>query len=259
DAVNLKLASTFGPTLVNEFRYQWGRDNETQFSQPPLPGEPTNSVGGRSPQVNLGGGNACFAPQGFCFGIPEFLERAAFPDERRNQFADVVTLSAGNHTIKWGGDFNFVKDIISNLRFSGGEYVYSGGPNSVGYQASLNDFIVDYTNFVTSGGLPATSPCYSSTRTPGKCYGGAFNQGLGVLGLTMKTKDYNLFVQDDWRFSPRLTLNLGLRYEVQVNPNPTNPNPTLPQTFNKVDDRNNFGPRVGFAYDVTGDGKTSLR
>jgi Carboxypeptidase regulatory-like domain/TonB dependent receptor-like, beta-barrel len=259
DSLNLRLASTFPPNLVNEFRFQWGRDNETQFSQPPFPGEPTNSVNGRSPQVNLGGGNACFAPSGFCFGIPEFLDRAAFPDERRWQFADTVTLTAGNHTVKWGGDINFVKDIISNLRFGGGEFVYSGGPNSVGFQGSLNDFIIDYTNFITSGGLPATSPCYSSTRTRGRCYGGNFNQGLGVLGLTMKTQDYNIFVQDDWRMSPRLTLNLGLRYEYQKNPDPINVNPQLPQTANRADDRNNFGPRIGFAYDVTGDGKTSVR
>src|SRR5882724_6862294 len=69
DSLNLRLASTFTPTLLNEFRFQWGRDNEFQFSQPPLPGEPTNSVGGRSPQT--------FVQQGFTFGIPEFLERTS--------------------------------------------------------------------------------------------------------------------------------------------------------------------------------------
>jgi hypothetical protein len=260
DWVSARLTSTIKPTLLNEFRYQWGRDFEFQFSQPPLPGEPTNAPGGRSPQVNFGGGSACASPLGLCFGMPEFLERPSFPDERRNQFADTMTLSRGNHTVKWGGDLNFVTDIINNLRFAGGEYIYSGGTNTVGYQGGLNDFIVDYTNFVTTGGTP-TANCYSSARAPGKCYGGNFTQGLGVLGLTMKTTDINLFVQDDWRYSQRLTLNLGLRYEYQKNPDAiaANVNPLLPQTANRVSDKNNFGPRVGFAYDMTGDGKTSLR
>src|SRR6201988_4665863 len=139
DWLTVRLNSTLSPTLLNEFRFQWGRDKETQFSQPPQAGEPTNSVGGRSPQT--------FIQNGLTFGIPEFLERVAFPDERRWQFADTVTMSHGNHTVKFGGDINFVKDIINNLRFSGGEFNYTGnGINGLG------DFIVDYQKWRTKRG-----------------------------------------------------------------------------------------------------------
>ncbi len=249
DSLNLRLASTVSSTLINELRYQWGRDNEFQFSQPPLPGEPTNAVGGRSPQT--------FIQNGFTFGMPEFLERSAFPNETRNQIADTVTLTHGAHTWKFGGDVNFVEDVINNLRFQGGEFNYTG-------TLGLPDFIVDYTNFQTSGAIRAlvggtNGQCASSTRRAGQCYAGNFNQGLGVLGLTMKTTDLNFFVQDDWRVTPRLTLNLGLRYEYQRNPEQNNANPALPQTRARVDDKNNVGPRIGFAFDVNGDGKTSMR
>jgi len=247
--LNLRLASTITSKLVNELRGQVGRDWEYEFSQPPLPGEPTNSVGGRSPQT--------FINNAFSFGIPEFLERPKFPDERRFQVADTVTYTTGNHAIKWGADLNRVTDIINNLRFSGGEFNYTGANG-------LNDFIVDYVNFTTSGAIRALTGgtngrCVGSTRRAGQCYGGNFNQGLGVLGLTMHTTDYNVFVQDDWRVMPRLTLNLGLRYEYQKNPFARNINAAIPQTAIRVDDRNNFGPRVGFALDVNGDGKTSIR
>jgi hypothetical protein len=196
--------------------------------------------------------------------MPEFLERVAFPDERRTQFADTMTYSVGNHTLKFGGDLNHSKDIINNLRFSGGEFNYTGA-------SGLGDFIVDYTNFTTGGAIRALVPgavgsptanlgvCFGSTRRAGQCYGGNFNQGFGVLGLTMSTNDYNAFIQDDWRVTSRFTANLGLRYEWQQNPDPININPAVPQTGRKVNDRNNFGPRFGFAYDINGDGKTSVR
>lgn len=263
DWVTLRLNSTISNTLLNEARYQWGRDKETQFSTPPAAGEPTNSIGGRSPQVVFGA-TSCGSASIFCYGIPEFLERAAFPNETRNQFADTMTYSSGSHTVKFGGDINLVKDDINNIRFQGGEFQYTGAQ-------PLNDFIIDYENWRTGGSLRSLVPgaagtatanlgvCASSARRAGQCYGGSFNQGIGPLGLVMKTTDFNFFVQDDWKIHPRLTLNLGLRYEYQRNPDAINVNPALPQTANKVSDTNNWGPRIGFAYDLTGDGRTSLR
>ncbi|MFN2597178.1 MAG: carboxypeptidase regulatory-like domain-containing protein [Pyrinomonadaceae bacterium] len=113
DSFTPRLTSTISSTLLNEFRFQYGRDNEFEFSQPALPGEPTTSpISGRSPQV--------FITNGFSFGAPEFLDRVAFPDEKRWQFADTMTWTRGSHTFKYGGDFNHVNDAINNLRFLAG-------------------------------------------------------------------------------------------------------------------------------------------
>jgi hypothetical protein len=247
DAVNVRLASTLSSALINEARFQWARDNEFQVSQPPLPGEPTTGVGGRSPDV--------FLTNGIEFGKPTFLERTAFPDERRWQFADTVTLTVGNHTLKWGGDINYVKDLQINLFQEGGAYSY----------ANINDFIVDYVNFTSGGALraagkicaTAASPI-GNTRLAGKCYTSNYNQGFGPTSFEFATSDLAYFFQDDWRVTPRLTVNLGLRWEYQRMPTPFLPG-SIPQTANLPDDRDNFGPRVGFAYDLSGDGKTSLR
>lgn len=241
DAVNMRLASTFSQNLVNEFRFQWARDNEFQNSQPPLPGEPTTGIDGRSPSV--------FLTNGLEFGKPTFLERTAFPDEKRIQFADTVSLSLGNHTIKWGGDVNYVKDLQINLFQEGGSYSY----------ANINDFIVDYVNFTSSGALrTANVLCATGIRLAGRCYTSNYNQGFGPTSFEFKTTDVAFFVQDDWRATPRLTVNLGLRWEYQKMPNHFLIGAIAP-TGNMPNDRNNWGPRVGFAYDLKGDGKTSLR
>src|SRR5206468_11924499 len=127
DSLNIRLASTFGANMVNELRYQWGRDNEFEFSQVPLPGEPltapaypgVTAAGTRSPDVTL------FTAGGTEFGTPTFLERPKFPFETRKQIADTVTLTVGNHTLKWGGDYNNVHDTQDNLRNFAGSYGYS--------------------------------------------------------------------------------------------------------------------------------------
>lgn len=259
DSLNVRLQSTVSSNILNEARFQYGRDFEYQSSQTPLPGEPLTtqtSFGLRVPNVNLGN-------NGIAFGTPTFLERPSYPDERRIQIADSVTYTRGRHTFKFGFDFNRVQDDTRNLRFEAGSF---------GYNNSVGDFIIDYNNFLSP--LPTTTQCIATpTRFAGRCYNGNFQQGVGAQGITFTTTEYNFFAQDDFRITPRLTLNLGVRYEYQKNPNTPlanntlykdvvipNTNLTFAQATSQLpNDTNNIGPRVGFAYQLTDDGKTSLR
>jgi hypothetical protein len=251
DSLNLRLISTISPTLLNEARFQYGRDNEFQISQPPLPGEPTTAPGGLSPDV--------FLTNGIEFGKPTFLERRAFPDEKRWQYADTMTLSKGRNTIKFGADINRVTDIVDNLRFEAGAYSYN----------NINDFIIDYVNFRTP--LAAGVTCSTSARLRGRCYTSSYQQAFGPTLFEIKTTDWNFFIQDDIRVTPRLTVNLGMRYEYERLPSPQIPNtsqttfvPNVGLSLANVtgsfpSDKNNWGPRFGFAYDISGNGKTSIR
>ncbi len=70
---------------------------------------------------------------------------------------------------------------------------------------------------------------------------------------------YAVYFQDEWRATPNFTLTYGLRYEFQQHDKPKETNPLYPDTGQIPNDSNNFAPRVGFAWDIAGDGKSVLR
>jgi len=142
---------------------------------------------------------------------------------KRFQFIDNISFSHGRHSFKAGLDFN--RDNIFNFfpGFFNGQYTFTS-----------------YANF--------------AANTPS-----AFSQnfaGAGTTGATTEpnSKDFAVFFQDDIRVSPKLTLNLGLRYDKQFMAAPPvqNPDPALLaaglDTSRQPNDSNNFGPRAGFSY-----------
>jgi len=235
-----KLYTSISSSLTNEARFQYGRDFEFEFAQPPTAYEQANFV--TSPNFPgytnpLGLPPDVFITNGFDMGVPTFLQRPAFPDERRTQYADTVSWSRGKHSLKFGFDVAHTNDLSENLRFQYGSFNYTSVGNYLSDLISPNHC-----------GATQSSSCYSS-----------YQQAFGPLGFTFNTNDLAFFAEDSWRLLPRFTLNLGLRYEYEMLPSVILPNPGVPQTQTMPSDKNNLGPRIGFAWDVNGDGKTSVR
>src|SRR5581483_1178276 len=120
----------------------------------------------------------------FDMGVSTFLQRPAFPDERRTQFADTVSWTAsGKHAFKFGIDIAHTNDLSENLRFQYGSFSYT----------TIGNYLSD---------LMSPNKCGSAHNTP--CYS-SYQQAFGPLGFTFDTTDYALFVEDNWRVLPRFT------------------------------------------------------
>ena len=233
-----KLDTTITNSLANEARFQYGRDFEFEHPQPANAYEQARFLHPAGYNNPLGiPPNVFFTFNTFNFGTATFLDRPAFPDERRTQFADTVTWVHGNHSLKFGGDIVHTDELSQNLFLQFGAFTYT----------SFENYISDLTT-PNRCGAGHNTPCYSQ-----------YQQGFGPLGLGFTHNDIGLFVQDDWKLMPRLTVNLGVRWDYETMPNIPLPNPAVPQTTQLPDDKNNFGPRVGFAWDVRGTGKQVLR
>ena len=207
------LISSLTANTVNEFRFQFGRDRE--------PGEANSDD--TEARIQTGGGF-------LQLGRNNFSPRET--TIKRMQFIDVVSVTKGKHSVKFGADLNF--DRVFNF-FPG---LFSG-------QYTFNSYSLFASN---------TPSAFTQNFAGPNTSGGTTNPDLN---------EYGLFVQDDWRVSPKLTLNLGLRYDLQdlADPSVKNPSAALAavglDTTTPVRDGNNFAPRFGFSYAF--DDKTVMR
>ena len=236
-----------GSRWVNEVRFGYNRlyqptftsDHTTPASAYGLDTGVTNPLYGGLPRINV-----------FPFYIfPQELGGFNWPKiqgpDTRFQFVDHISYARGNHAIKFGGELH--RDSFSGAAYGGarGRIKFVGGSIFNGNSTGLEDFFA---------GAPT-----SGTQLVGDPTRHIHNWG------------YAFFVQDDWRATKTLTLNFGLRYElntvVKADHNLLgNFDPTLGllQVGKQISapyngDHNNFAPRLGFAWDVGGKGSTVLR
>jgi len=168
--------------------------------------------------------------------------------ERRWQWTDNMTWVHGRHTIKWGADPNLIQ-VRSNT-------------NQV--------FELDYGGRYDFGALSSSQTGLPTALTAVQAYGLGipqfFIQGLGMSGRLFDNKTLGVFLQDSWRATPRLTLNYGVRYDIEWTPTfkpGTALNAAAEPALGVLEgipvDSNNVQPRFGIAWDPTGSGKTVVR
>jgi hypothetical protein len=245
-----KLDSLITSRLTNEIRYQYGRELNDEGLQPTSAYTKANLINntGFAPEVSLMGSGT-----GFYLGQPYYSFRVAYPDERKWQIGDTATLVLGKHSIRFGTDIVHNSDVQNNLYEGNGFVSYTtAGTGLVNYFSDLlaKNNTVQGTCGNGAAGV-GTLLCYNS-----------YAQGFGPSTFALTTLDYGFFVQDDWKLTPRLTVNLGARYDYESFPNTFAAGNaalvTIPQVLEKPNDKNNIGPRLGFAWDPFGAGKTAV-
>ncbi len=266
-AFNGSLLSLLSATTTNEFRFQVSREDRPR----PYFGPDNPNTGRPFPDTGMD------FVHGYRFGMPFFIPVEYY--DTRIQALDNISVAKGDHLIKAGVEWNRVESVQTFIGFANGRYIFS----------SLDGFL----NFVEQGN-GYVECADGSTSTTGACPDGTditgpvllYLQQSGVGGLTVEEAgtqhipqhELALFVQDSWQPSNKLTLNYGLRWEAQIQPDVlTDPDEVFfadfigktvtnetgtyefPSNGTIPSDWDMFQPRLGVAYDVHGDNKTLLR
>lgn len=248
----------FTPNLVNEVRVGYARTNPFT-RQSDYGHDSSTSLGIQGLNIsayttglpNIQIGSSCGSEETCLQGGTAFLP--ANPRQTNIQFEDTLSWTRSNNNVKFG--FRYVRILASP---------YTNTTTRGAF--TFND---SYTNVGTAGsggsGLAALLLGYPNSAS----------RNFLIKPYYITDVNYAGFIQDDWKASSRLTLNLGLRYDV-FTPDVEKNNNLANFDFNKmafiyagvngvsrsagVQTRyNNVGPRIGLAYDLTGDNKTILR
>lgn len=256
----------FSPNLVNQFRFGFSRIRVTS-----VPDEPFSaaSLGITSPFANTYPGAPTLSINGFDSSFAFGTSTLADQSSRINAytFGDTLSWTAGNHRFKFGGEYRQSTVKFYFNAFSRGQILY-GDTFTSGVRTATA-----FQNFLMGIGTSLI--------------------GSGIFDRSFRVKDTSGFIQDDWKISKNLTINLGVRYDlfglpvdtqgrlvnfipsqlrVGTNAAPAgSPNgfvqaeggslagvPTVEKTLVPTD-KNNFAPRVGFAYRLWGDDSIVLR
>jgi carboxypeptidase family protein/TonB-dependent receptor-like protein len=268
-AISTNWFSTLSNTMLNEAHFTYARESRPRATSDP------KSV----PDTAIG-----FAPN-FRFGQPFFLEPTVDELFYRSDIHDNLSIIKGKHTYKFGGEWIHSRNSQIFRGFFTGRYIFDGVTSFLHYASPAS---------LGTGFGPTAAECADGTFTDislvagGNCPDGSaftggplflyLQHGPTTAGETLDqsgkadfaNEDYSLFVQDTWKVWRNFTLNYGLRWDAQKFPDPTIPpsktaygsnlsDPNFPSTGKLPSQNKEFQPRVGFAWDIRGNGRSALR
>ncbi len=268
----VSMTHTFKPTLISQSKLDFNRFNGNQ---------PLSSLGA-VPDYYLTSNPASFGP--YSVGLPGYLPFApgsAIPFGGPQNFGEAYqdfSWIKGKHEVRFGGTIEYLRD---NRTFG----AYEEGNQILGATAGKGlDNLLSGQDYEFEGAIypQGKFPCINGVQTAACTVTLPLNPP--TFERSNRYKEGALYVQDSWKLTRRLTVNYGLRWEyfgVQHNVNANldsnfypanNSNPYLAIANGVVDttpnspigelwkpSKKNFAPRVGFAWDIFGDGKTAFR
>jgi outer membrane receptor for ferrienterochelin and colicin len=262
NAVTGTLISSISSNLLNEFRFQWAREDR------PRPYNGPNISGQNRPIPDT----AFDFGRGYRFGMPFFIPVEYY--DTREQFTNNVSWLRGRHAFKAGAEWNRVVSSQTFLGFANGRWIFSSTDGFLNYAQNPN--YVECSNGSTSqtgtcpGGATITGPVLFYLQQAG--VGGRTVEDAGTQSIAQE--EPAVFIQDTWQPLNNLTVDYGLRWEAQIQPDPRTPPdevffaPFIGQTRNGQEfpsdgtipsDKEMLQPRLAVSWDPTNDGRNVIR